>query len=175
VQSGSDRILGLMNRNYTRNDYLSRIDAIRSAMPDADITTDAMVGFPGETDEEFLETLSLFSAVRFTTAFMFAYSRREGTVAAAMPDDVPAQVKKERLGALIGLQTAITRERYAEMVGRKVEALFTERQGAGERLWMGRDGGAKRILLSCDENIAGTILQVQARRSSGMTLVCERR
>jgi tRNA-2-methylthio-N6-dimethylallyladenosine synthase len=174
VQSGSSRILGLMNRNYTREAYLERIEAIKQEVPGVDITTDAMVGFPSETEEDFQYTLSLFENVKYTTAFMFAYSKRDGTAAATMPDDVAVNKKKERLAALIDVQTKITKEHYASMVGKELDVLFTERQRGRENLWMGQDNGSKRVLLSCDDSIAGTILHVRVNRSSGMTLICER-
>jgi tRNA-2-methylthio-N6-dimethylallyladenosine synthase len=174
VQSGSTRILGEMNRGYDRETYLSRIEAVRRAMPDIDITTDAMVGFPSETERDFQDTLSLFRNVRFTTAFMFAYSKRDNTRAAPMADDVPSASKKERLAGLIELQTTITKDRYASMVGKSLDVLFVERKRGGETTWMGQDDGCKRTLLTCNENIAGMILPVRAVRSSGMTLVVER-
>lgn len=174
VQSGSTRILGLMNRNYTREAYLDRIDAIKREIPGVDITTDVMVGFPSESDHDFQETVSLLKEVKFTSAFMFAYSKRDGTSAARMPDDVAPGRKKERLAAIIDIQTEITKAHYASMVGKKMRVLFTERQRGRENLWMGQDNGCKRALLACDDAIAGTILHVRAVRSSGMTLVCER-
>jgi len=174
VQSGSTRILGLMNRGYSREAYLERIEAIKNLAPDLDITTDAMVGFPSETEDDFQQTLSLFKSARFTAAFMFAYSKRDCTAAAGMPDEVTLGRKKERLAALIDAQTKITKERYASMVGKEMDVLFTERQRGREKLWMGQDIGCKKALLACDDAIAGMILQVRALRSSGMTLVCER-
>jgi len=174
VQSGSSRILDAMNRNYTREDYLNRIASLRTAMPDLDITTDVMVGYPGETHEDFLQTLSLFEQVQFTTAFMFAYSKRDGTLAADMADDVAPAVKQERLAELIALQTGITRRYYDAMPGKQVSVLVTERQRGRDCLWMGQDNGCKRVLLACDDAIAGTILQVRVIKSTGMTLVGER-
>jgi tRNA-2-methylthio-N6-dimethylallyladenosine synthase len=174
VQSGSTRILEAMNRGYTRKTYLRRIEAIRKAMPGIDITTDVMVGFPSETEKDYKDTLSLFREARFLTAFMFAYSKRENTRAADMHDDIPSEVKKQRLAALIDQQTTITKEQYAAMVGKRMEVLFVERKRGSEALWMGQDIGCKKTLLSCNENIAGMILQVRAIRSSGMTLVTER-
>jgi tRNA-2-methylthio-N6-dimethylallyladenosine synthase len=175
VQSGSSRILAAMNRQYTREDYLNRIAVLRSAMPGIDITTDVMVGFPGETHEDYLETLSLFKQVRFTTAFMFAYSARSGTLAAGMDGEITHALKKERLSELIALQTGITKEYYDAMPGRTISALFTEKQRGRDRLWMGQDNGCKRVLLACDDAIAGTILPVRVIKSTGMTLVCERK
>jgi len=174
VQSGSTRVLDRMNRNYTRETYLRLIKAIRQILPDADITTDAMVGFPSESEEDFADTLSLFKEVRFTAAFMFAYSKRNGTGAADMDDNVSEAIKKERLSRLIALQTEITKNRYAAMVGKELEVLFVEQQRGGKKLWRGQDSGCKRTLLACNENIAGTILKVRAMRSSGMTLITER-
>jgi tRNA-2-methylthio-N6-dimethylallyladenosine synthase len=174
VQSGSDAILSSMNRKYSRYDYLHRIEYIRNRMPEADITTDVMVGFPGETDRDFKETESLFEQVRFTAAFMFAYSKRDGTKAAQMNDDVPLSVKKERLAHLISIQTEITKNHYNAMVGRTIEVLFTEIQHGRDKMWIGQDNGSKRALLACKEDVSGRILKVGVVDSSGMTLITER-
>jgi tRNA-2-methylthio-N6-dimethylallyladenosine synthase len=174
VQSGSTRILGLMNRRYSREDYLRRIELIRRYMPNADITTDVMVGFPGETAADFQDTLALFRDVRFTAAFQFAFSPRAGTAAAGLAGQVPAEVKKERLTALIALQTGITKQAYAAMVGATAAVLFTQRQDDDPDMWMGQDEGCKRVLLRCTEELAGTILTVKIVKSTGMTLIAER-
>jgi tRNA-2-methylthio-N6-dimethylallyladenosine synthase len=174
VQSGSNRILELMNRRYTREHYLQRIDFIRKLIPVVDITTDVMVGFPGETDEDYQQTRSLFKQVEFTKAFMFAYSVREGTKSASMKDRIPDTIKKERLKNLVTLQTDITKKYHREMVGRTAEVLFTQRQKKEEACWMGQDNGCKRVLLSCKDHLAGMILKVDIARSSGMTLIAER-
>ncbi|MBD3242317.1 MAG: tRNA (N6-isopentenyl adenosine(37)-C2)-methylthiotransferase MiaB [Chitinivibrionales bacterium] len=174
VQSGSTHILRRMNRGYTRDDYLRIIERIREAVPQADITTDVMTGFPGERESDFEETMSLFRHVRFTTAFMFAFSPRTGTAAASMPDQLPAEIAKKRLNMLIELQTEITRETYKAMVGNRVQALITERQQKRDRKWMGRDHGCKRVLLACSDDLSGTILDLNVTGSSGMTLLCER-
>ncbi len=174
VQSGSTRILSLMNRGYSRDDYLARIGTIRKHLPDADITTDAMVGFPTETDAEYEGTLSLFETVRFTTAFMFAYSRRDNTAAASMADDVPAAVKQGRLARLIRLQTAMTKEVYGAMIGRELPVLLTGRQEGRDGLWMGQDMGCKKVLAACKDCRAGTILPLRIVKSTGKTLIGER-
>jgi tRNA-2-methylthio-N6-dimethylallyladenosine synthase len=174
VQAGSNRILDLMNRKYTVEHYLGLIEMIRSYMPDADITSDIMVGFPGETEQEFEDTLRLVEKVHYTTAFMFAYSAREGTAAALMADTVPEKVKLSRLKTLIDLQTSITKKIYDDTVGRELEVMISGRQEKREHLWMGMDIGFKKVLLSCDDVKAGMILKVRAVRSSGMTLICER-
>lgn len=174
VQAGADRILRKMNRKYSRTEYRERVAMIRSYMPDADITTDILVGFPSETEEEFRETLALVKDVRYTTAFMFAYSVRDGTAAARMGDTVPEAVKQRRLREVIELQTAVTKEIYDDMTGRRVDLLVTGRQEKRDRLWMARDNGCKRVLLACDECKAGTILTAEVVRTTGMTLICER-
>ncbi len=174
VQSGSTRILRRMNRGYTRDDYLGIVERIRNAAPQADITTDVMTGFPGESDADFDETLSLFRRARFTSAFMFAFSPRTGTAAASMPGQVPADIAKRRLNTLIALQTDTTRQTYHAMVGKTVRALITERQDKRDRMWMGRDYGCKRVLVSCSDDLSGTILDLNVTGSSGMTLLCER-
>jgi tRNA-2-methylthio-N6-dimethylallyladenosine synthase len=174
VQSGSTRVLGLMNRRYTREQYLHLIDLIRKHIPSADITTDVMVGFPTETETDFSETVSLFKKVRFTAAFMFGYSRRDNTPAAQVNDDVLPQVKQKRLKELIDLQTKITKEHYAAMEGKTISVLLTARQDGGDRLWMGQDIGCKRALAACNGSLAGMILPLRALRSTGMTLLAER-
>jgi tRNA-2-methylthio-N6-dimethylallyladenosine synthase len=174
VQSGSSRVLARMNRRYSRDDYLRLIDMIRKHLPAADITTDAMVGFPTESRQDFLDTLSLFKQVRFTTAFMFMYSKRENTAAFSMGDDVGVTEKKQRLRELIDCQTSITKEMYQAMVGKKLSVLFTGQQDGGERLWMGQDDGCKRVLVPCDTPLAGMILPIRATKSSGMTLIGEK-
>jgi tRNA-2-methylthio-N6-dimethylallyladenosine synthase len=174
VQSGSTRVLGIMNRGYTRDDYLRRVDMIRSYMPSADITTDVMVGFPTETDADYGDTLTLFESVRFTTAFMFAYSRRDNTPAASIADNVAVQEKQARLSRLIHLQTAITAKAYSAMVGTEVSVLVTGKQDGPDGLWMGQDMGCKKVLTACTDCRAGTILPLRVVRSSGKTLIAER-
>jgi tRNA-2-methylthio-N6-dimethylallyladenosine synthase len=112
-----------MKRGYTSSHYRMLVETIRRLLPDADVTTDFLVGFPSETEEDFLATLRLAEELRFTAAFMFAYSRREGTAAALREDDVPREVKIKRLNRLISLQTSITKAAYNRMVGRDCEVM----------------------------------------------------
>jgi len=123
VQSGSDRILTAMNRRYTHDKYLREVADLRAAVPDVEITTDIIVGFPGETEEDFQETLRLMKEVRFAAAYTFMYSPRSGTVAAKMPEQIPEDVKKDRLLRLNALQSEITREDNLRYVGREGEVL----------------------------------------------------
>jgi tRNA-2-methylthio-N6-dimethylallyladenosine synthase len=123
VQSGSNRILKRMAREYTREFYLERIERLRERLPDATISTDLIAGFPGETEEDFEETLRLYREVRYDAAYMFIYSEREGTPAAIHFEDVPRAVKTERLGRLVELQKEISFEQNQRWVGREVEVL----------------------------------------------------
>ncbi len=127
AQSGSDRILKAMNRGYTRGEYLDFIDRVRRKLPDCTIAGDIIVGFPGETDEDFAETVSLLKAVPFKNNFIFKYSPRPGTVAIdRFEDDVPTEVKKLRNNLLLDLQTEISARVHAEWVGREVDVLVEE-------------------------------------------------
>ncbi|MCL2218280.1 MAG: tRNA (N6-isopentenyl adenosine(37)-C2)-methylthiotransferase MiaB [Chitinispirillia bacterium] len=173
-QAGSDRILALMNRRYTASQYRGFIDTVKKRVPGVDLTSDIMVGFPSETDAEFRETLALVRDIRFTAAFMFAYSPREGTAAALMREGISKAEKLARLSELIALQTEITREIYEKSVGEELEVLVTGRQQKRDRAWMGQDRGCKRVLISCEEGVAGMIFKVRAVKSSGMTLIAER-
>jgi len=123
VQSGSNRVLKRMAREYTREFYLDRVRKVRELLPDATLSTDFIVGFPGESDEDFEETLSLYREVRFDMAYMFIYSEREGTPAAIHFDDMERRVKVERLSRLIEMSKGISLDRNREWIGRKVEVL----------------------------------------------------
>jgi tRNA-2-methylthio-N6-dimethylallyladenosine synthase len=174
VQSGSTRILGLMERGYSRDNFKRLIDDIRISVPGIDITTDIMTGFPTESEADFQETLSLVREVRFTAAFMFHFSPRPQTKAAAMDGVIDPSTAKARLRELIDLQTGITKEHYQSMVGKTIDVLFTEKQEKSERGWMGQDNGCKRVLFACSDDLAGTILPMKIKVTTGMTLVAER-
>jgi len=123
VQSGDNDVLRAMNRNYTVEHYKERVTALRQAIPDIAITTDLLVGFPGETEEQFLNTLRLVEEIRFDSAFMFAFNPIPGTAAAQMPNQVPESIKKERLKKLIEVQNRITCEINSAQTGRVYEVL----------------------------------------------------
>jgi tRNA-2-methylthio-N6-dimethylallyladenosine synthase len=124
VQSGSTRVLEAMRRRYTRDEYLELTTAIRDLLPDVALSTDMIVGFPGESDRDFDDTLSLVAAVRFHSMFSFKYSPRPNTLAEKrLPDDVPEEVKTDRIVALQGLQRSIQLELNQSLVGRDVEVL----------------------------------------------------
>ena len=124
VQSGSTKILNAMNRKYTREQYLEKIKMVKEKLPDVGLTTDIIVGFPGETEEDFEDTLSLIREVRYQQIFGFNYSRRKNTVADKMENQIPPAVKKERLQRLIELERELASEISESMVGRTVEVLI---------------------------------------------------
>ncbi len=129
LQSGSDKVLQLMRRSYRRDRYLGIIDRVRKAMPDAAITTDIIVGFPGESDEDFAQTIDLVAQVRFSAAYTFQYSKRPGTPAATMPDQIPDDVMADRYNQLHKIQQEISKEENERSVGKKVELLVSGHEG----------------------------------------------
>ncbi len=137
LQSGSDRILRAMRRSYRSERFLGILDHVRSALPDAAITSDVIVGFPGETEEDFAQTLRVVEQARFASAFTFQYSPRPGTPAADLPDQVPPDVVAERYARLVDLQERISTEENAAQTGRVVEVLVAEGEGR-------KDGATRR-------------------------------
>ena len=129
LQSGSDRVLKAMRRSYRSARFLSILDKVRAAMPDAAITTDIIVGFPGETEEDFQQTLEVVRQARFSSAFTFQYSPRPGTPAAEMPDQVPKEVVQERYDRLVELQNDISWQENRKLVGTTVELLVATGEG----------------------------------------------
>ncbi len=129
LQSGSDRILQAMRRSYRRDRYMGIIEKVRAAMPDAGITTDIIVGFPGETDQDFQDTLDIVRQARFTAAYTFQYSKRPGTLAATMPDQIPDDVMAERYKALHALQQDISGEINTASIGKSYEVLVSDHEG----------------------------------------------
>ncbi|PPB49393.1 tRNA (N6-isopentenyl adenosine(37)-C2)-methylthiotransferase MiaB [Arthrobacter pityocampae] len=129
LQSGSDRVLKAMRRSYRSSRFLGILERVRDRMPSAAISTDIIVGFPGETEEDFQATLDVVEQSRFATAFTFQYSRRPGTPAADLPDQLPKAVVQERFERLTALQDRISREENARQVGTVVEVLVTDQQG----------------------------------------------
>ena len=129
LQSGSDKVLQLMRRSYRRDRYLGIIDRVRKAMPDAAITTDIIVGFPGESDEDFAQTIDLAEQVRFSAAYTFQYSKRPGTPAATMPDQIPDDVMADRYNQLHKIQQEISKEENERLIGKKVELLVSGHEG----------------------------------------------
>ncbi len=151
LQSGSDAVLKAMRRSYRSERFLAILDRVRAQIPDAAITTDVIVGFPGETEADFAETLRVVEASRFSGAYTFQYSPRPGTPAATYADPVPAEVVKERYGRLVELQDRITHEGMQAQVGRTVEVLVHEVDGRQGRM----DGRARDNRLVHLERVPG--------------------
>ena len=143
LQSGSDRVLAAMRRSYRADRYLSIIDRVRSAMPEAAITTDVIVGFPGETEEDFQRTLEVCAAARFASAFTFQYSPRPGTLAAAMPDQVPAEVVADRYQRLVSVIDECAWAANLDTLGGEVEVLVAEGEGRKDQATARLSGRAR--------------------------------
>ena len=131
IQSGSNKVLREMNRKYTREHYLCLMDMIRKYMPDAYISTDIIVGFPGETEEEFLETKDIIERVKYDGVFAFMYSRRKGTVADKMDNQIPEDVKKDRIHRLLQVSKGITKDRNKDLVGKELNVIAVENTDDG--------------------------------------------
>ena len=152
VQAGSDRILKRMNRHYDRAKYLELVDKLRDAVPGITISTDIIVGFPGETEEDFLDTLSLVERVRYDSAFTFLYSVRNGTPAAKYPDQIPEDVKHERFGRLVELVDSISAEKNLAYLG-TVQDVLVEGPSKNDKLALaGRTDGFKLVNFRVEEN-----------------------
>ncbi len=174
AQSGSDRILRLMNRKYTREDYLSKIAAIRRIIPDCGITTDIFVGYHDETEEDQQLTLSLVREVGFDSAFMFKYSERPGTYAAKhLPDNVPEEVKVRRLNELIHLQTEVSAEQNKKDEGREFEVLIEGFSKRSRQQLMGRTPQNKAVVIDRGNHHIGETVRVRITRSTSATLFGE--
>ena len=173
-QAGSDRILSEMNRGYTRSAYLDIVDRARELRPDIAFTTDIIVGFPGETDSDFNETLDIVERVRFDSAFTFKYSPREGTVAAALEDDVPSDVKKSRLEVLNAAIQRIRRELMADCIGSVEEILLDARVKKGEYQFLkGRTPHFRNVLIDDDIGNLGDVLSVVLKELNNFTFMGE--
>ncbi len=159
VQCGNDRVLKEMNRHYDREKYISLIEYARRVMPDLSITSDIIVGFPGETYEEFCDTLSLVKEVKYTSLYTFIYSARKNTKAAEMPDPVSREEKGKWFDELLKLQESIAAQRTASMKG-KIYRVLCEEKAKSDGIISGRTGGNVVIEFPADESVIGTFQNV---------------
>ena len=174
VQSGSDRILKLMNRKYTREWYLGRVDAIRRIIPDCGLSTDIFVGYHSETEDDHQLSLSLMREVGFDSAFMFKYSERPGTYASKhLPDDVPEEVKIQRLNELIQLQTEISAQQNRKDEGREFDVLIEGFSKRSREQLMGRTEQNKAVVISKGSHHIGQTVKVKITGSTSATLLGE--
>lgn len=170
VQSGSTEILRKMNRRYTRDDYFALVDKIRAKLPNVGITTDIMVGFPGETEEDFCDTLDLVRRVKYSSAFCFVYSRRKGTPAYSMENQIPYAVKKDRITRLLACQNEVTKEISKQMVGNRYEVLVEGANFHYANTMCGRTESGRLVNFKCDESLIGEFVTVEIERASSATL-----
>lgn len=174
VQSGSNRILKLMNRKYTREWYLDRIAAIRRILPDCGITTDMFSGFHSETEEDFEETLSLMREVGFDSSFLFKYSERPGTYASKhLPDDVPEEVKIARLQRMIDLQNELSLESNRRDIGHEFEVLVEGFSKRSREQLFGRTSQNKVVVFDKGNHRIGQLVRVRVTDASSATLLGE--
>lgn len=167
LQSGSTEILKKMNRKYTKEDYLALVSRIRAKLPDLSLTTDLIVGFPGETEEDFEETLDVIRQVRYDSAYTFIYSKRTGTPAAAMENQVPEEVVKERFDRLLKEIQSISSEITDSRVGETVPVLLEERNAQDESLITGRLSNNAVVHCKGEASMIGQIKEVKLLESRG--------
>ena len=171
VQSGSDRILKLMNRKYTREWYLQRVSAIRRIIPDCAITTDIFAGSCSETEEDHRQSLSLMRECAYDSAFMFKYSERPGTYASKhLPDDIPEETKVRRLNELIALQNELSAESNRRCIGQEVEVLIEGVSKRSREELFGRTGQNKVVIIPRGEHRIGQTVKARILESSSATL-----
>ena len=170
VQHGSSRVLASMNRKYTREQYLARVAEIRAKIPDMSLTTDLIVGYPGETEEEFEETCSLVGEVGYDSAFTFIYSPRIGTRAADMADQIPEEVSSRRIQKLIAIQKENTRRNYAGYIGQVHSVLVEEASKRDEHQMAGKDEYNITVNFPGSKDLIGQIVRVKITSAGESTL-----
>ncbi len=176
VQAGNDRILRAMNRSYNREKYIHQVELARSYMPDLVLTTDIIVGFPGETDEEFEDTISLCELVRYDAMFTFIYSKRPGTPAANMPDPYTREDKQKHFDRLMEVSNRISGEKHKEYEGKIVRVLIDGETGKEEYNLSSRTNGGRLVHLHGDPSLVGSYAQVKITSSNTWALygeICE--
>jgi tRNA-2-methylthio-N6-dimethylallyladenosine synthase len=170
LQSGSNRILKAMHRTYTTDKFEALVAKIRAVRPDVAVTTDVIVGFPGETDEDYTATRELMQRVRFDNAFIFRYSKRRDTPAAELPGQLSEDVKDERNKDLLDVVNAIAHEKNEELVGKRVEILCEGTSKTNDERLMGRTPGNKIVIFEGGERHVGEVFEVDVERSTGFSL-----
>ena len=154
-------VLARMNRGYTREDYLGRVSLLRNRMPEIALSADIIVGFPGESESEFSETLTALETIRFASIFSFKYSPRPLTAAARIPDDVPPETKRRRLLEVQALQKRIQLDAHRRFIGRKIRVLALGRSRKDPRVLAGRSEGNLVVNFDSPGNAAGRFVEVE--------------
>jgi tRNA-2-methylthio-N6-dimethylallyladenosine synthase len=173
VQSGSDRVLKAMNRHYDSERYLEQVELARKYMPDLVVTTDIIVGFPGETDEEFEETIKLVEKVRFDAMFTFIFSPRVGTPAYSMPDPFTREQKQVRFDRLVEVSNRISGEKHREYEGTVQRVLVDGETGREEYNLSSRTNGGRLVHLKGDKSLIGQFCEVKITASNTWALYGE--
>jgi len=173
IQSGSDRVLAAMNRKYTKEYFLGLVDRMKAAIPGLSLSTDILVGFPGETEEDLEETLEAMRKVRFTYSFMYYYNPREGTPAMKLAGKVPDKVKKARLARVIALQKEISAELMAERLGAVDDILIEDRSKRSSKEMLGRTARDEMVVIAADPSRIGQFARVALKAKSGNTFRAE--
>lgn len=173
LQSGSNDVLRRMNRRYTREDYVAKLAMIKKYMPDCAVSTDVMVGFPGESEQDFRDTMDIMEQADFASAFMFVYSRREGTPAATMPDQIPEEVSKARIMEMVAAQNARTARHSALYQGRIIEILCEDFDDK-KQMYLGRDEYGRMGYFASDRAERGNFVTVKVIETNGISLYCEK-
>ena len=172
VQSGSNTILAAMNRRYTREKYLQEVEMLKRYFPEAELTTDIIVGFPGETEEDYLATESLVKTVNYASAFTFVYSPREGTKATEMPNHIPEDVQKDRIMRLVDLVNSLTRKKSEAYLGKTIEILCEDYDKKKE-LYLGRDEFGRMGYFKSEKNVIGEFVSLKVTKANGISLFGE--
>ncbi len=173
LQAGSNKILERMNRGYTREEYLRLVQTIRDFIPNCSITTDIIVGFPGETEDDFQQTIEMIREIRFDAAFTFVYSPRSGTKAAEMDDQVLLEEKKSRIMNINELQNKISLEENLKLLGTKQEVLVEGKSKTDHKIYTGRTRTNKIVHFFTDQDLTGQLLNVEIVEAKPWTLTGE--
>ena len=169
VQSGSNAVLKAMNRRYTVEDYLKKVEILKKYVPDCTLTTDLIVGFPNESDEDFEDTLRLVEKVGYSSAFTYVYSKRNGTAAAKMDGQISEEISKKRIMKLIELVNSQTRAQSAQYIGKTVEILcedFDKKKG----MYQGRDEYGRMAYFLSDKDEIGEFVNLKITAANGISL-----
>ena len=171
IQAGSNRILKKMHRIYTVEEYLEKVEMLRSLVPHVALGTDIIVGFPTETEDEFMQTYDIIKKLQFSVAFFFSYSARKGTPAMRWKDDIPEDVKQDRLQRLLDLQEGINATQRQEILDQVVEVLVEKNNFRDDSLLKGRTRCWKNVLFPGNNSLIGTLQRVKIHSYSNQTLL----
>lgn len=169
VQHGSSNILQRMNRRYTREKYLDLVKKIKKQIPEVSLTTDILIGFPGETEDEFEETVSLMKEINYLAAYMYYYNPREGTPACSYENQIPMEDKKRRLAKIIDIQQEITKTEMKKQLGKTVKVLVENVSRDDESEMLGRTSRDERVVFKADKSLIGSFVEVKIESLNGNT------